>query len=135
MRLYACVTKSRLHTTVDASGIQTLVCGFEMRYSYSLTISTFYSSIALNKFQGKGHTLVADQASSSTLPCCKRLVERRIDPAHNDLSQRHQVLHALSEAGVKHFRIIPSEYRLRRSRSILAGQGVFHLSKGEKKHK
>ena len=98
-----------------------------MRYSYSLAISTFCSSVSRGKFQGKGHTLGAGQVSSSTLPCCKRLAKRRIDLAHIDSNQLHQALHALSEAGAKHFQIIPSEYRSRRSRSAQVRQEVFHL--------
>ena len=98
-----------------------------MRYSCSLVISTFCSSIALGRFRGKGRTLGADQVSDSTSPCCKRLVVRHIGPARTDSNQQHQVLHALSEAGAKHFQTIPSVYRLRRSRSVQEGLGVFHL--------
>ena len=94
-------------------------------------ISTFCSSISQGKFRGKGRTLGADQVSDSTLPCCKRLVARRIGPAHNGSGQLHQVLHGLSEAGAKHFQIIPSVYRLRRSRLVQVGRGVFHLCKNE----
>ena len=103
-----------------------------MRYSYSLVISTFCNLIARGKFQGKGRTLEADQVSSSTLPCCKRLVKRRINHAHSDLDRLHQVLHALSEAGAKHSQTVLSEYILRRFRLVQVGRGVFRLCKGEK---
>ena len=94
-------------------------------------ISTFCSSISQGRFRGKGRTLGADQVSDSTLPCCKRLVAQRIGPAHNGSGQLHQVLHGLSEAGAKHFQIVPSVYRLRRSRSVQVALGVFHLCKIE----